>query len=184
MACVIQSMVDLTIVIDCHCRGRIPIKNFTAFIDRRNSVQHRLISLPSGQELLDEEVTNICLYESIRNAALIYSAAVTFPLPALSGHFHKLVSILQPLLETSKFNPCWRKCPKTLLWILVLGGIAALDTIEREWFVIHIAVLAKVLKVASWEQVVEIMEGFLWLDSACDAGGQVLWAEVTMGSLS
>jgi hypothetical protein len=183
MGRVIQSMVDLTIDIDCHCRGTNPIKNFTTFIDRRNSVQHRLMSLPSGEELLEEEVTSICLYESIRHAAFIYSAAVTFPLPALSGHFHRLVSILQPLLESSKFDPCWRHCPKTLMWILVLGGIAASDTRERGWFVRNIKIIAKVLKVASWVQVVEVMEGFLWWDSACDAGGQILWAEVSMGRL-
>jgi hypothetical protein len=181
MACVIQSMVDLTIFIDCHCNGTKPIRNFTTFIDRRNYVQHSLMSLPSGEELLKEEVSSISLYESIRHVAIIYSAAVTFPLPALSGHFHKLAAILQTLLESSKFDPCWRHCPRTLLWILILGGIAASDTREREWFVRNIAIVAKVSKVATWEQVVGVMEGFLWLDSACDAGGRILWAEVTMG---
>jgi hypothetical protein len=177
-------MVDLTIVIDCHGRGAIPIKNFTTFIDRRNSVQHQLMSLPSGEELREEGVTSICLYESIRHAIFIYSAAVTFPLPALSGHFHRLASILQALLEPSKFDPCWRHCPKTLLWILVLGGIAASDTRERGWFVRNVRIIAKMLKVVSWEQVVEVMEGFLWLDSACDAGGEILWAQVTTDRLS
>jgi hypothetical protein len=183
MARVLQQMVDLTIVIDCHCRGTIPIKDFTAYIDRRNSVQHRLMSLPSGEELLEEEVTSTCLYESIRHTALIYSAAVTFPLPALSGHFHKLAAILQPLLESSKFDTCWRHCRKALLWILVLGGIAASGTSERGWFVRNIAIVAKVLKLGRWEEVTEVLEGFLWLDSACDAGGRILWAEVTRGRL-
>jgi len=183
MARVLQQMVDFTILIDCHCRGTIPIKDFTSYIDRRNSVQHRLMSLPSGDELLEEEVTSVSLYESIRHAAFIYSAAVTFPLPALSGHFHKLVALLQPLLESSKFDIYWRNCPTTLLWILVLGGIAASGTKEREWFVRNIAIVAKVLKLGSWEQVTEVLEGFLWLDSACDAGGRILWAEVTRGRL-
>jgi hypothetical protein len=94
-----------------------------------------------------------------------------------------LVSILKSLLESSKFDPCWRHCPKTLLWILVLGGIAALDTREREWFLRNAVIVAKVLKVARWEQVIDVMEGFLWLDSACDAGGRILWTEMTMGKL-
>jgi len=181
MARVLQQMVDMTILIDCHCRGTIPIKDFTPYIDRRNSVQHRLMSLPSGGELLG--VTSTCLYESIRHTAFIYSAAVTFPLPALSGHFHKLVAILQPLLESSKSDPCWRHCPTTLLWILILGGVAASGTKEREWFVRNIATVTKILKIDSWEQVTEVLEGFLWLDSACDAGGRILWAEVTRRKL-
>jgi len=183
MARVLQEMVDLTILIDCHCRGTIPIKNFTAYIDRRNSVQHRLMSLPSGDELFEEEVISVCLYKSIRYAAFIYSAAVTFPLPALSGHFHKLAALLQPLLESSKFDTCWRNCPKTLLWILTLGGIAASGTREQEWFVKNIAIVAKVLKLGRWEQVTAVLEEFLWLDSACDAGGRILWVEVTRGRL-
>jgi hypothetical protein len=70
-----------------------------------------------------------------------------------------------------------------LLWILVLGGIAASDTEEREWFVKSIAMVVKILQIGTWEQVTEIMEGFLWLDSACDAGGRILWAEVKSGRL-
>jgi len=163
MATVLQSMVDLTIIIDCHCRGTKPIKEFTPFIDRRNSVQHSLMSLPSGDELLvpEDKVKSIALYESIRHAALIYSAAVTFPLPALSGHFHKLAAT----------------------WILILGGIAASDTKERDWFVRSISIVAKILKIGTWEEVAEIVESFLWLESACGPGGRILWAEVTRGRL-
>ncbi len=181
MATVLQSMVDLTIIIDCHYQGTKPIKDFTPFIDRRNSVQHALMALPSGDDLVDDKVRSVCLYEAIRHVAYIYSAAVTFPLPAMSGHFHKLAALLQPMLEASKFDICWRHCPTTLLWILVLGGIASSETPERPWFVRSILMVTKVLKLNTWEQVTEIMEGFLWLDSACDAGGRILWAEVTTG---
>lgn len=183
MAKVLQSMVDLTIIIDCHCRGTKPIKDFTAIIDRRNFVQHSLMCLSSSAELDQDEVTSVCLYELIRHAAFIYSAAVTFPIPALGGHFHRLAGFLLPLLEASKFDSCWRHSPQTLLWILVLGGIAASGTKEREWFVKRVSVVAMILKISTWEQVVELMEGFLWLDSACDAGGRVLWAEATSARL-
>ncbi|PMD40393.1 hypothetical protein L207DRAFT_428089 [Hyaloscypha variabilis F] len=181
MASVLQSMVDLTIIIDCHYQGTKPLKDFTPLIDRRNWVQHALMALPSGDELVDDKVRSVCLYEAIRHVAFIYSAAVTFPLPGMSGHFHKLAALLQPMLEASKFDICWRHCPTTLLWILVLGGIASSETPERPWFVRSILMVTKVLKLSTWEQVTEIMEGFLWLDSACDAGGRILWAEVTTG---
>jgi hypothetical protein len=143
------------------------------------------MSLPSGDELLvpEDKVKSIALYESIRHAALIYSTAVTFPLPALSGHFHKLAATLQQLLEASKFDSCWRHYPKTLLWILVLGGIAASDTKERDWFVRSLSIVAKILKIGTWQEASEIVESFLWLESACGPGGRILWAEVTRGRL-
>jgi len=177
---VLHEMANVTVLIDCHTRGTIPIRNFTAFIDRRNSLQHRLMSLPSSQDLPDQEVTSPLLYEAIRSTAILYSGAVTFPLPPLSGHFQRLVQILKPLLEGSKFDIYWRHYPETLLWILVLGGIAAtgMRTGERDWFVRNIVIVAKILELSKWEQIVDVLEGFLWLDSACEAGGRILWAEV------
>lgn len=177
---VLHEIANMTAIIDCHTRGTLPIGDFTAFIDRRNTLQHRLMSLPPSQDLQGEEVASPALYEAIRSTAILYSGAVTFPLPPLSGHFQRLVQILQPLLEQSKFDPCWLHSPETLLWILVLGGIAATDmrTGEKQWFVRNIVIVARILELSKWEQVAEVLGGFLWLDSACEAGGRLLWAEV------
>ena len=43
--------------------------------------------------------------------------------------------------------------------------------------------MAKILKIGTWEEVAEIVESFLWLESACGPGGRILWAEVTRGRL-
>jgi hypothetical protein len=136
------------------------------------------MSLPTGDELEYGEVSSVCLYESIRHAAIIYSVAVTFPLPPISGIFRKLAGKLKDILENSKLDPCWQLCPKTLLWILILGGIAASETKDRRWYVWNLATLSSAMNLTEWEDVAEEVENHLWLESACDNGGRSLWNEV------
>ena len=176
---VLQSMVDLTFIIDSHCRGINPISDLKVFIEKRNAIQHSLMSLPTGDELECGEISSVCLHESIRHAAIIYSVAVTFPLPPVSGIFRKLAGRLKDILEKSKLDPCWQLYPKTLLWMLILGGIAALETTDRAWYVRNLAALSSALNLAEWKDVAEEAENYLWLESACDAGGSSLWDEVT-----
>lgn len=175
---VIQGLVDLTMIIDCHCRGVKHISDMTQFIDRRNTVQHQLISLPSGEELAPKEVGSTNIYESVRIATMIYSAAVTFPLPPSTGIFHRLACTLRDVLETSRSDSGWRSSPKGLLWILVLGGIAASGTTERSWYVKVLSTICTGLELSTWSQISEELENFLWLESACDIAGRSLWMEV------
>jgi hypothetical protein len=171
-------MVGLTLIIDSHCRGIIPISDLTVFIEKRNAIQHSLMSLSTGDELEYGEISSVCLYESIRHAAIIYSVAVIFPLPPVSGIFRKLAGSLRDILEKSKLDPCWRLFPETLLWMLILGGIAASETTDRPWYVRKLAALSRVLNLTEWKDVAEEAENYLWLESACDAGGSSLWNEV------
>ncbi|KAK0099539.1 hypothetical protein ONS95_000264 [Cadophora gregata] len=175
---VIRNMVDVSMVIDGHTRGVRPITDMAAFVLKRNATQHSLMSLASGEELGVGEVSSICLYDSIRHAVMIYSTAVTFPLPPLTGIFGKLATALKNIMETSKFDPCWQLCPKTLLWILVLGGIAASGTKERAWYVQNVEAVSGALKLLEWQDVVDNIEEYLWLESACDTAGRILWDEV------
>jgi hypothetical protein len=82
--------------------------------------------------------------------------------------------------STEKFEICRSKSLKVqyvLLWMLVLGGIAALDKAERPWFVSQLVKLVRALEI-DWNSVEGILESFLWLESACSLGGQLLWSEV------
>lgn len=175
---VLQSMVDLTFNIESHCRGINLISDLKVFIEKRNAIQHSLMSLPTGDELEYGEISSVCLYESIRHAAIIYSVAVTFPLPPVSGIFRKLAGSLKDILEKSKLDPCWQLYPKTLLWMLILGGIAASETTHRAWYVRNLAALSSALDLTEWKDIAEEAENYLWLESACDAGGSSLWDEV------
>jgi hypothetical protein len=68
---------------------------------------------------------------------------------------------------------------EVLVWILVLGGIAAMSKPERPWFVSKFALVdVKILKL-DWDGVEDILKSFLWLESACSPGGRRLWYEVS-----
>lgn len=174
----IQTIVDFTAIIDCHCRGVKLIKDPTQFIDKRNAVQHQLISLPSGEELTEGLIGSPHIYECVRLAMMIYSAAVTFPLPPITGIFHRLAYLLRNVLEKSRAEPHWRSSSRPLLWILVMGGIAAFGTIERSWYVRSLAAVLSAMKLSAWKQVSDEMGHYLWLESACDSAGRLLWIEV------
>jgi hypothetical protein len=178
LACVLQALADLTVVIECYCRGIAPVPDLSMVIDRRNFVQHALLSLPSADEL-DFIVSSVTLYESIRYTAIIYSVAVTFPLPPMTGIYDKLTTLLKSVLEESKLDLCWGMYPQTLLWILTLGGIASSVTAHRRWYVRSLAAISAALNISRWEDVIEEIEKYLWLERACDVGGRKLWLEVS-----
>jgi hypothetical protein len=176
---IFEAMADLTVVIDLHIQGILPISDMTLFIDRRNHIQHRLLSLQDGKELNYGEVSSPRMYEAIRLASMIFSVAVIFPVPPYKGIFRKLSGRLKSVADESKFDPCWQLYPNTLLWILILGGIASLDTEERVWYVQNLAAVSTSLNLFEWENVVENLKHYLWLQSACDTSGRALWQEVT-----
>jgi hypothetical protein len=179
---VLQAMADLTIAIEYYSRGITPALDLAVLIDNRNVVQHNLMSLPAADELEFKEISSAYLYESIRYTAIIYSIAVTFPLPPMSGIYDKLTALLKAILEESKLDLCWKLYPKTLLWILVLGGIASSVTADRSWYVQNLAAVSAALNIWQWDDVVEQLGQHLWLERACDVGGQSLWLEVMRGS--
>ncbi|KUJ19512.1 uncharacterized protein LY89DRAFT_780437 [Mollisia scopiformis] len=174
----IGAIVNLTVMIDCHCQGTKPIVDLAQYIDRRNAVQHQLLSLPFGEELVSGEIRSTSIYESIRLATLIYSAAVTFPLPALTGIFHQLASTLRTVLEKSRADPHWRYSSKALVWILALGGITAAGSNDRSWYAQNLSTVSSAMKISTWNELSMELERFLWLRSACDSAGQALWMEV------
>jgi hypothetical protein len=64
-----------------------------------------------------------------------------------------------------------------LLWILTLGGIAALDTPHRVWFSERLHLQLGDMGIISWEGFIHIMNSLLWLDSPCGVEGRILWKE-------
>lgn len=64
-----------------------------------------------------------------------------------------------------------------LLWVVVMGGIAAAGTQERPWFAGYVRNLAKKNGVYGWSELKIIIKRMLWLDSACDQAARELWDE-------
>jgi hypothetical protein len=64
------------------------------------------------------------------------------------------------------------------LWMLMLGGIAETEKLGRTWYVEGLARYAGKWRNFEWSSVKEILTSYLWLESNCELGGRLLWAEV------
>jgi hypothetical protein len=152
------------------------------------AVQHRLVSLPPDDELIIEpsslSLLELNIYECVRLTALIFGVGVVHLIPnphnVLVGLVRRLkISIVRLDREIGDFA---MELSGVLLWMLVLGGIASLDKPERPWFVSQLALMVRKLRLMDWGGVEDILESFLWLESAYGKGGQELWDEVISSS--
>ncbi|RDW65955.1 hypothetical protein BP6252_09590 [Coleophoma cylindrospora] len=176
---VFDEVAAITLAIDAYVQGKLSGLRGGEVARTRTAIQHRLLLLPGAEELKYSDLTKLSLYECCRLSVLIYSIAVVFPIPNPGGALHDLVRRLKTSmegLESEKYRPL---CIDVLLWALILGGIAALDMPERTWFVSKLSILQKEQNLHNWNSVEDILECFLWLQSACGAGGMLLWSEVT-----
>ncbi|PVH73914.1 hypothetical protein DL98DRAFT_537919 [Cadophora sp. DSE1049] len=95
-----------------------------------------------------------------------------------SRDLQQVVQRLQTAIEWSRIESFGATFADLYLWILILGGIAALDEPERCWYVGQLLVFARRTGMRDWVAVEAMMGDFLWLKSACDSGGRKLWSEV------
>ena len=175
---VLDAMASVTIAIDHYLKGKPDCLTVGVIARTRTAIQKRLLLLPPDDELGIIPSSNPCLYEACRLAGLIFGIAVVFPIPNTYDVLRTLSQRLKASIEKSEICESESlKVQYVLLWMLILGGIAALDKAERPWFVSRLAKLVRALEI-DWNSVEGILERFLWLESACSPGGQLLWFEV------
>lgn len=147
--------------------------------DQRNLIQYVLLSLPSAEQISDFSPEGPLLYDACRISGLIFSIGVIFPLPYEAGALQKLTKILK--LELQRIpRPCLQspRAQGVLIWILTIGGIAAIDALERSWFVTQLKTMVEMSSLRDWSQLKRVLRRTLWLDSACDLAGRSLLAEI------
>jgi hypothetical protein len=175
---VLQALAAHTAAVESYTCGREATSDLATLIDQRNSIQYRLLCLPTAGELNTELVNSPSVYESVRLTALIYSVAVTFPLPLSTSPILKLVFRLKLILAKTSAERNCKRVHGVLFWCLMIGGIAASNTEDRSWYVENLVILSAKLGFFTWRDVVSEMGRYLWLESACDSGGRDLWMEV------
>ena len=176
----LDAMGALTLAINHFLQGKPGGLTLGQLARTRAAIVKRLFMLPSGEELKLLSTIGPNIYECCRLTAMIFVVAVVLPIPNTYDVLQIYVTRLKAAIEqshldslsspTANFSGCF-------LWMLVLGGIAALNKPERRWFVSQLALLVDKLNV-DWSCAEEILETFLWLDSACGPGGKELWAKV------
>lgn len=163
----------LTTAIDHYLQGKPAGLTIGQIARTRTGIQKRLLLLPVSKDLDGSG----SLYKCVRLTAIIFSVAVIFPIPNTFHVLQTSVTGLKTALEDYNLRALGKKCDEVVLWMLVLGGIAALDKPERGWFVSELAFLQARLGIER-SSAEEVLERFLWLGSACAAGGRLLWDEV------
>ncbi|PGG96565.1 hypothetical protein GX51_07761 [Blastomyces parvus] len=145
--------------------------------------------------LRPRQARNYKIYEPIRLAAMVYSMLVVYPLPAANRPFTRLSRMMKAALIAAEIeniiptptNPyitdhCWSSATEMLLWVMVLGTMAARNTPSEDWFVERSRDAMRVVGVGSWEQLKRGLERVMWMDCVCDVGGLAVWNEVNAGS--
>ncbi|KAK0112740.1 hypothetical protein ONS95_014475 [Cadophora gregata] len=169
-----------TWAISYHLQGRPNGLTIGEIGRTRAAIMKRLLLLPTAEELGEntaavEGLPN--MYECCRITAFIFSVAVTFPIPNTFDVLQHYVTKLKAAIEESDVLSCDdRAVGELLVWILTLGGISALGKPERKWFVEQLSRVRDRLEI-SWGDATKVFETFLWLESACGAGGWLLWDE-------
>ncbi|EFQ32397.1 uncharacterized protein GLRG_07667 [Colletotrichum graminicola M1.001] len=141
----------------------------TGFVQFRNLILYRLLSLPPG-------VAEIC-----RLAALVFNYTVLYPFPdprILWKLCRQLEGILSDPQQTTNEDA------GLLLWAAVIGGIAAARTVAYDSFASSVNKFAALLGLEDWPQTVAHLESFIWHERVCGVGGRTLWARARALALS
>jgi len=134
----------------------------------RDSIEHRLLAYMITDNSVEEQ---LCW-----TIALIFTQCVIYPLPnrqPLEILLDRLVTSLCTM-DTSDHDDAH---DSFLAWVSMIAAMAchASDKARRRLFLIRLRECVTRLGVSSWVQLRSLLQGFLWLDRACDAGGLVVW---------
>jgi hypothetical protein len=149
--------------------------------DRRNLIQHTVMSLPPAEDSMKAKSIGL-IYESSRLALMIYCLTVIFPLPTQTAMepLAKLSGDLKATLECASDLKSWtERSAQLLLWILVIGGVVARDRQDdRTWWVNALRQRTAKCVMDFGDLKAKVLTEFVWLERSCDAAGEALWSEV------
>lgn len=126
----------------------------------RNINQHRLLSLPRDQDHL------------FRLAALIFNYNVTFPVPYRKT-IEKLTKELLPHLC------CALESSEDVLWATTIAALTRPDDEIQHFLLEKARKLTAALNINTFYDFKNVLVKYLWLDSACDAGGFTFWNQIS-----
>ncbi len=177
---VLDVMGSLTMAMDQYAQGTPASLSIGQISRTRMAIQHRLLLLPSSKELEIASISNPNIYECCRLTAMIFGIALFSTIPNTYNVLQTYSTHLKIAIEESGLQTSDVQDPSlsgVFLWVLMLGGIAALDKPVRAWFESQLALLIKKMGI-DWNAAEEILGTFLWLDGFCGTSGRDLWAEV------
>jgi hypothetical protein len=130
---------------------------------RRNFLQYQIYALPRDGR--DD------YHAACRLALLIYSDLVLFPMPE-QGLRTRFASQLQAIIQKGEVLE-----HEFLVWITVMGAIAAIYTPHRDWYISMLNVSSTLHGIKEWDHLKSIVAKFLWWDPVMDPRLSYLWQE-------
>jgi hypothetical protein len=173
----LRLMAGYSVIVYNHCQGKA-IQTNGLLTDHRNSIQHRLLSLPAyPYEQCGKGIYKF--YEITRLAAQMYSVLCIYPYPPGPAPFADLATRLRRELSGLDQRTLTYEESKLLLWILAMGAIMTVGTFDRLSFIAATSPIARRLQLESWQDLKSVLITFLWLDMTNDIDGRDIWNEVS-----
>jgi hypothetical protein len=117
-------------------------------------------------------VTSCCV------AAIIFIdnhlRGIAFIARIMTRHVARLKLSMELFLEDASSFAARSTTPRTILWTLYVGGIAAGSRPERVWFVTQLLEICDLLELRCWDDAEGILKQFLW-PVTWDFEGILLW---------
>jgi len=153
--------------------GRDPKASMLGHSADKDALHHAILSVPSQPELNEKG----SLYEPVRLVALAFEVGILFPLPLSFGALTRVVRWMKAaFMEIGDLKQI--EMTEALIWILFVGGVAALGIPERDWFVEKLAVAVERNGMTRWTELKLLLRSFIWMDEAMDEGAMNLWDDI------
>jgi hypothetical protein len=171
---ILHRLFRYTAFLDLWTKGN-DVLNLKDACNERLLVHHGLMCLPDADTLRASGSAVAPGYEATRLALIVYSLTVVFPVPLSSTPYPLLASRIRSAL-TDEIEALGSGS-FLLLWIVVMGGIAAVKTQERSWYVDMLGMVLVDPRWRSWEHIHAVLGKMLWLTGFHDIEGYKLWEE-------
>jgi hypothetical protein len=174
----VNSVFQYSTLLHVYSQGLVPDLNAGYVLEIRNAIHYHIMSLPPASEISQDLPHK---YEACRLGLITYSLLILFPVPLMVDPYPNIARLLRRELDSTTLDSSpWMKDLELLLWVLIMGGIAALGTTDRWWYVQQLHWLAAMLEIRTWEHLKPTLVSILWLEAPCDFEGLILWEEVCM----
>jgi hypothetical protein len=142
------------------------------YLSTRTAIEYRLLYLSAEKDFTGFSRT-MCL------AAQIYVNRVlrTFSRGALflERHTERLKHSIEVTLSDAGLHT---RLPASMLWVAVMGAMAARDGPLRAWFVELVHSACCDMGLGEWQDVQSLLSSFLWPELYLDNDAFILWKEV------
>jgi hypothetical protein len=166
------------------CPDRTSTAEAMEFASRRTSIEHLLLFARQGLVSMHRTDQDARLREACCIAGSIYVSYVFHGLQpratmVLKMLKRRLMSCVESLeLENHGKSDQLPASIAAIFWALCVGGTMAVDLEERTWFVLRLSRVAKQLGLMCWEQVLPILNCFLWHEKMETKAWKDIWADV------